>query len=197
MDTDLSSRLQRAGYFGSYNVAYDAEIRTLSGADANAAAYGAWFDYERTARAQIFARDAPSITDLSSMKRVMRSCDFKHDPLSTQLNTCVFRGMTNCTPAFTAENCIATRGDLNPVDGVWGISAFGHRNHVQTDTKIASYSSFDTRSVGADIVCGPTGSRENPRSTPDFSWATSDFASAVPHVGHPQTFRFEWVRVDF
>ena len=154
VDTDLSSRLQRAGYFGSYNVAYDAEIRTLSGADANAAAYGAWFDYERTARAQIFARDAPSITDLSSMKRVMRSCDFKHDPLSTQLNTCVFRGMTNCTPAFTAENCIATRGDLNPVDGVWGISAFGHRNHVQTDTKIASYSSFDTRSVGADIVCG-------------------------------------------
>ena len=131
------------------------------------------------------------------MKQVMRSCNFKHDPLSTQLNTCAYRGWTNCTPAFTAENCIATRGDLNPATGVWGIGAFGHRNHVQTDTKIASFSTFDARTVGADIVCGPTGVRDNPLSTPDFSWATSDFASAVPHVGQPQTFHFDWVRVDF
>ena len=45
------------------------------------------------------------------------------DPLSTQLDSCKYRGWTNCTPAFTAENCIATRGDLNPSTGVYAIDA--------------------------------------------------------------------------
>tara|TARA_B110000902_G_scaffold234160_1_gene278525 strand:- start:201 stop:935 length:735 start_codon:yes stop_codon:yes gene_type:complete len=197
IDTDVSQILQTQGYFGSYNTAYDPKVRLLSGADANVAEFGDWFDYHRTARAKIFARDAPSVNDLAGMKKLMRSCDFKHDPLSTQLTTCAYRGWTNCTPSYTAENCIATRGDLNSPTGVWGIGAFGHRNHVATDAKVASFSTFDKESLGADIVCGPTGVKENPTSTPNFSWDTSDFAKTVPHVGHPTLFDFDWVRVEF
>lgn len=76
--------------------------------------------------------------------------------------------MTNCTPAYTSENTIACRGDLNPAvsrvvavwhrfspsahaspplcaalqDGVYGLSAFKQRNHVATDSKITRWSDF-------------------------------------------------------
>jgi len=197
IDTDVSEKLQNDRYFGSYNTAYDPTIRKLSGADDNEMKFGDWFSYDHTARAQIFKRDAPGVESLDGMKRLMRSCDYKHDPLSTQLETCKHVGFSNCTPSYTAENCIATRGDLNPASGVWGLDAFGHRNHVATDAKIAQYSTFSKESVPADIVCGPTGSVDNPRSTPDFVWSGSDFESTVKHVGHVDKFTFDWLRVSF
>ena len=122
--TDLSSKLDKDRYFGSYNTAYDPKIREWSGANVAEQKYGNWFNYAKTARAQIFARDAPAVNDLTTMKKLMRSCEYKTDPLSTQLDTCKYIGWTNCTPAFTAENCIATRGDLNSESGVWGIDAY-------------------------------------------------------------------------
>jgi hypothetical protein len=90
------------------------------------------------------------------------------DPLSTQAAECTFRGWTNCTPMQTAENCIATRGDLNPAAGVWALPAFGHRNHVSSDSKITSFSVFNKDSLPATIISGPTNS--NP-STPTFRWS--------------------------
>ena len=75
---DLSQKLQQDRYFGSYNVAYDSNIRKLGGNEADQAKLGPWFSYEHTARAQIFARDAPKVEGLADMKRLMRSCDFEH-----------------------------------------------------------------------------------------------------------------------
>jgi hypothetical protein len=67
---------------------------------------------------------------------------------------------TNCTPDYTTENTIATRGDLNPKvrartavvhvtnfsfsfqDGVWALPNFAQRNHVATDSKITARSMF-------------------------------------------------------
>lgn len=140
--TDVSDLLQKQGYWGSCmlltlsgsyavfssvshrpptfllsidNVAYDPFIRNISGVDALTLQFGDWFTYDRTPRAQIFARDAPKVTEyvrnearrhgrytifsvtfsftfiflsLDGMKRLMRYNDYTHDPLSTQLNTC-------------------------------------------------------------------------------------------------------------
>jgi len=194
--TDLSAKLQADGYFGSYNTAYDPTIRAVSGTDASEAAYGDWFSYAATPRAKIFARDAPQVAGLGGMKKIMRSCEFTTDPLSTQLHTCAYRGWTNCTPAFTAENCVATRGDLNPRDGVWGIDAFGHRNHVATDSKISQFSTYDRRALPADIVSGPVGAADN-AATPDFKWSESDFGATVPHSGMPDRMVWGWQRVSF
>ena len=48
----------------------------------------------------------------------MRYNNFQHDPLSSQLPTCNYIGWTNCTPAYTSENAIACRDDLNPQTGL-------------------------------------------------------------------------------
>ena len=34
--------------------------------------YGDWFSYDKTPRALIFARDAPAVTDIFAMIRLMR-----------------------------------------------------------------------------------------------------------------------------
>ena len=124
-----------------------------------------------------------------------RTCDDVKHQRSTQLGTCKYRGWTNCTPAYTAENCIATRGDLNSASGVWGIDAYGHRNHVATDSKISQFSTYDATKVGADVVSGPVGAADN-SATPDFVWSGSTF-SALPHHGMPDRMVFPWVRFDF
>ena len=73
----------------------------------------------------------------------MRLSDFYNDPLATQAETCEYMGVTNCWPMQTTENIIATRGDLMPANGTYALGAFGHRNHVATDSKMSSYSTFD------------------------------------------------------
>lgn len=189
---DLSAKLQADRYFGSYNVAYDPFIRSVSGTDEAVKKQGPWFGYDTTARAKIFQRDAPQIKDLAGMMKLMRSCNYKHDPLSTQMDTCEFLSMKNCSPAYTAENCIATRGDLNPRDGVWGLPSFAQRNHVATDAKISSFSTFDKKSLQSFIVAGPTDSEGQ---IPGFKWSTSPYAH-TPHLGMPDDMsKFPWVHV--
>ena len=68
INNDLSQFLNERGYYGSYNVAFDPYLRAISGADAAAAKNGPWFEYWESARGQLFARDAPSVHDLSSLQ---------------------------------------------------------------------------------------------------------------------------------
>lgn len=124
-------------------MAYDPFIRNMSGVDALQQQYGDWFSYWSTPRGLIFARDAPKVASLDDMKALMRYSNYTHEPYSTQLNTCAYLKMTNCTPPYTSENIIATRGDLNPADGVYALPNFAQRNHVATDSKIAVYSQYD------------------------------------------------------
>jgi hypothetical protein len=42
-------------------VAYDRQIRNVSGLEQLVAKYGEWFTYNFTARAMIFAREAPKV----------------------------------------------------------------------------------------------------------------------------------------
>ncbi|EGD77775.1 hypothetical protein PTSG_12806 [Salpingoeca rosetta] len=187
--TDVTSKLQEDLYFGSYNTAYDPEIRKLSGADENVELYGSWFTYNMTARARIFRRNHTHVVDMPTMQALMRYNNYKHDPLSSQMDTCHYRGMSNCTPPYTTENTIACRGDLNPKDGVWGLSAFGLRNHVATDSKISSFSTFNATSLPIRAVSGPPSDQ-----VPVFQWSTSPF-SDTPHHGMPDAWTFPWVTI--
>jgi len=194
--TDVTADVNKNGYFASYNIARDSYIRKISGTDEDMAKYGGWFGFDTHPRALIFKRDAPGVTSMDEMKKLMRSCDFKNDPLSSQMETCKYVGVSNCHPTYTSENCIATRGDLNPKDGVWGMSAFAQRNHVATDAKIVSLE--DVRAAANNggfatvwAINGPPRTVDNPKSTPTFVFSTSPF-NQLPHEGIPDRVEFDW-----
>lgn len=115
------------------------------------------------------------VSDLQSMWRLMRSNDFKNDPLS----------VCNCTPTHNGENAIAARSDLNPANGKYPWGALGHRNHGATDTKIT------TKELAATLrFLGESGPPHYSESCPAFSWSTADFAATTPHQGLPDTWKF-------
>lgn len=190
---DMSRLLEMQRYIGSYNTAYDPLIRNICGWNTAADEYGRWFEYNTTARAAIMQRYHDNITDIPSMKRFMRYNDFVHDELSSQLPTCQHKGWTNCTPWYTAENTIATRGDLQP-HGVYVLPSFGPRNHAQTDAKITAASMFDKANsslLKAWAVAGPSAEQQ-----PVFCWSSSVYEN-VPHLGHVDCFNFSWVEIMF
>mmetsp|Transcript_10169 Transcript_10169/g.17497 ORF Transcript_10169/g.17497 Transcript_10169/m.17497 type:complete len:642 (+) Transcript_10169:118-2043(+) len=187
--TDLSQKLQNDRYFASYNTPLDEVIRAESGIDEMYKRFGDFFTYDRTARALIFARDQSTVRDMRSMEALMRYCDWENDPLSSVEETCKHINMTDCAPLRSAENCIATRGDLMPPEGKYPMSTFGYRNHVAIDAKIASWSAFDPFTLPSRAVSGPN----NEGNMPTFSWSTSSFRDKAKHVGHADTFDFPWV----
>jgi hypothetical protein len=189
--TDLSQYLQTNGYFGSYNAAYDPLIRNVSGADAEAQQMGPWFTYNGTARALIFGRGHTNVTDFTSMEWLMRYNNFKVDPLSSQIPDCEYIGWTNCTPAYSAENAIACRDDLNPANGVYAFSSLGFRNHVATDAKFSSFKTYDPVGLYSRTQSGPTYYQQ-----PVFQFSTSPF-STIPHEGLPDRWEFDWVDVQW
>ena len=44
----------------------------MSGKEAEKEKYGSYFDYQKTARAQIFKRDQSKVTDMQSLVKLMR-----------------------------------------------------------------------------------------------------------------------------
>ena len=142
---------------------------------------------------------------MGDLKGVMRQCKYMTDPLSHQ--QCLdgyIQDTAEYHPISTTENCIATRGDLNPTDGKWCIGSFGHRNHVASDAKISSFTTWSgsTTKVAATVVAGPTWGAQSGSDLPAFCWSKSDYnktattGKAAP-MGHPDCFTFDWVEMDF
>lgn len=172
---DLTAVLLAQGYWASYNVPYFKDVFAMGGNEPLVRKFGNWFTFEHSPRAEIFRRDQGKVSDLQSMWRLMRSNDFKNDPLS----------VCNCTPAHNGENAIAARSDLNPADGKYPWGALGHRNHGATDTKITS------KELAASMrFLGESGPPHYSESSPAFSWSTADFAATTPHQGLPDTWKF-------
>ena len=125
---------------------------------------GDWFSYERTPRALIFARDAPKVSDVKSMIKLMRYNDYTRDPYSA----------CNCTPPYSAENAISARCDLNPRNGTYPFGALGHRSHGGTDMKLT------TSSLAANLqFIAQSGPTWDP--LPPFRWSEQ---------GESETIRF-------
>lgn len=81
---DATERLLKTGYFPSYNIPSQIEIRQISGyvpfeTDSSN-------DYERCSRKKIFERDAPKIRNIEEMKTMMRYNDYLHDEFSKDDN---------------------------------------------------------------------------------------------------------------
>ncbi|XP_030649443.1 phospholipase B-like 1 [Chanos chanos] len=79
--SDQTQTLRR-GYWPSYNVPFHRKIYSLSGYDQMWQKYGNDFSYDLCPRAKIFRRDQASVTDLTSLKHIMRFNDYKKDPYS-------------------------------------------------------------------------------------------------------------------
>mmetsp|Transcript_22079 Transcript_22079/g.43444 ORF Transcript_22079/g.43444 Transcript_22079/m.43444 type:complete len:596 (+) Transcript_22079:294-2081(+) len=157
----------RRGYWPSYNVPFYPEIYAKSGYASVAAKQGPYFTYELAPRAKIFRRDHNNVHDLASLKEILRSNDYLHDPFSLDA------GKPN--PMYT----ICSRGDLmsdKPIpDGCY-------------DTKVTSYKSgvMDRK---AHIINGMTRGK-NGNSLPAFEW--SQFPE-LRHEGLPARYDFEFM----
>ncbi|XP_066530460.1 phospholipase B-like 1 [Hoplias malabaricus] len=79
--SDQTQTLRR-GYWPSYNVPFHQKIYSLSGYEKMWRDYGNVFSYDLCPRAMIFRRDQGNVTDLASLKHIMRYNDYKHDPYS-------------------------------------------------------------------------------------------------------------------
>ncbi|CAI5659559.1 phospholipase B-like 1 isoform X3 [Oreochromis niloticus] len=81
MDSDQTRALRR-GYWPSYNIPFHAEIYNLSGYSVMWKRYGEDFSYDLCPRAKILRRDQAKVSDLISLKRMMRYNNYKKDPYS-------------------------------------------------------------------------------------------------------------------
>ncbi|KAH9489509.1 Phospholipase B-like 1 [Bulinus truncatus] len=124
---DLTSLL-RLGYFASYNVPYFEEIFNISGYQNFVKQHGIDYTYQLAPRAKIFRRDQSKVLDLNSMKKLMRSNDYRHDPYSEN------------SPGDTI--CARFDLDKSPI----GAGCY--------DTKVSDF--YMAQKLQADILNGPT-----------------------------------------
>jgi hypothetical protein len=165
---DKTSSLTEYSYWASYNIPYFDFIYNISGYPEMFSKFGNSYSYENCARAQIFRRDQHLVTDLESMKQIMRYNEWQTDPLSLH----------------DACRSISARCDLNsPWDNntLNEYSPFGG-----VDSKITYNDIIST--MASVIVSGPTWD-----SQPPFSW-TNQWPQYF-HYGHPEVFAFDWVTI--
>ncbi|XP_047464311.1 phospholipase B-like 1 [Mugil cephalus] len=81
MHSDQTEALRR-GYWPSYNIPFHVDIYNLSGYSAMWKRYGEDFSYDLCPRAKILRRDQGKVSDLSSLKHMMRYNNYKRDPYS-------------------------------------------------------------------------------------------------------------------
>ncbi|KAK2885030.1 phospholipase B-like 1 [Channa argus] len=79
--SDQTQALRR-GYWSSYNIPFHTEIYNLSGYSVMWKRYGVDFSYDLCPRAKILRRDQAKVSDLNSLKHIMRYNNYKRDPYS-------------------------------------------------------------------------------------------------------------------
>jgi hypothetical protein len=176
--TDFSAQLQEQRYFASYNVPYFPAIFNVSNQGALVKRYGPWFSWGNTSRALMFARGQAGVTDATSLRALMRLCDFQTDPLARQ--------GCGTNPPFSGVNAIAARSDLNPPDGVYPIADLGWSDNDAIDVKFTTAQLMQAAdgSMGASAESSPSHDSE-----PVFVWSTSSVANET-HIGLPDAWAF-------
>ncbi|KAM7382004.1 hypothetical protein PAMA_012734 [Pampus argenteus] len=88
MHSDQTEALRRVsvlhliGYWPSYNIPFHVEIYNLSGYGVMWRRHGEDFSYDLCPRAKILRRDQAKVSDLSSLKYIMRYNNYRRDPYS-------------------------------------------------------------------------------------------------------------------
>lgn len=134
------TNILRAGYWPSYNVPFFEEIYNKSGYPDVVAKQGPDVSYQLAPRAKIFRRDQGKVTDMESMKKIMRYNGYATDPYS-EGDPC---------------NTICCRADLRKTDR----SASGCYDTKVSDLSMAA-------KLQSFAINGPT---RNGGSLPPFSW---------------------------
>ncbi|TGZ68046.1 hypothetical protein CRM22_004468 [Opisthorchis felineus] len=176
---DVTHVLEQQTYWPSYNLAYFPLIYNLSGMPEKLAKYGDWYDYQKTARANIFRRDHAKVENMATMHRLMRYNDFTHDEYS----------QCACNPPYTAENGISSRSDLNAPNGTYPIPAFEYRIHGGTDVKIVDFALIHQMNMVA--TSGPTYD-----DLPPFEWSKLPVPVPRPYM-HPDKWMFKPIMTNF
>lgn len=173
---DMSNVLKHTGYFPSFNIPIFKETRRVSGAE-EYEEFTNFYKYETNPRKLIFDRDQGSVDSISTMMRIMRSNNYKHDNLSI-CHECK-------PPTRVATFAIAARADLvemekHPVyifEGLIGA----------TDAKVIDFHSFKRQKIA--LLNGPPHEH-----VPMFSWSSHDLPSPA---GHPDKYDFLPVTHEF
>ena len=182
---DMTDHLATVTYWPSYNIPYFEEIYIASGYAERAKQYGDYYSYTRTARAQIFGRDHHKVHNVSTMYHLMRFNDFQHDPLSR---------CTQCRPEPNSFYTIASRGDLNQLNGSYPLPELGEWLMGAIDAKITS-GQLVKRGQEMVAISGPTTSQSE---EPVFDWKkTPKISGQTSHVDQPNVWNFKPVYTEW
>uniref|UniRef100_A0AC35U4X8 Phospholipase B-like n=1 Tax=Rhabditophanes sp. KR3021 TaxID=114890 RepID=A0AC35U4X8_9BILA len=178
MARDMTWFLKKYGYWPSYNIPYFHEISMLTNFD-NQGKINNWWKWGSAPRARIFHRDQGKVTDMNSLRKLMRYNDYTHEKFSR----------CNCTPPYTAEASISARGDLNLKNGTYEVDGMKFRDHGSLDMKATNFELF--KQMRMEVIGGPTYG-----DVPPFDWRTT--LVEAKHFGQPDLWKFdpvitEWV----
>lgn len=161
------------GYWPSYNIPSDPGIYSASGYRQAAhallsrgpewTAAAATLSYQRAPRAAIFRRDAASALDLASLRKLMRSNNWPHEPLG----------------GGSVYGALCARGD---VDGL------NPKPYGCYDSKVTSWRGALERQALA--VNGPTTTTDLPPF--DWRTLNATIAAATPHILQPDRFDYRF-----
>ncbi|KAL9652205.1 hypothetical protein ABK040_013974 [Willaertia magna] len=160
------------GYFPSYNVPFHQELRNLFGYTQmikNNPDLSHLMDYDTCSRATIFRRDQTKVSDIQSMKNLMRYNNYTKDPLSFG------------NPTFA----IASREDLDKTSFMKIYNLCGGA----TDAKLSSIIYGNEGYLY--VIAGPTYS-ENNGDIPVFNFGNCH-AKQNTYYGLPYVWNFSWV----
>lgn len=165
---DATSMLEKQSYVASYNLCMTEKCALLSGQKASEHLYGDFFSYERAPRAKIFAHDAPSITGIDDMKRVMRTN--RYYQASTNDVAAALSAIPNCSgciPAASPSVAVAARGDLSPQQQTsWGnLSVF-----MQGYFSAQAFAAIDAKATSTTLMMTTTSSDGSDQNC-TTSWA--------------------------
>jgi hypothetical protein len=180
---DHTGYLRNQSYYASYNRIANPFLFEITNQTAMERIYGDHYSYEKTSRAQIFRRDHANVVDEASLRRIIRYNDFQKDPLSIQ-------GCEDNVPS--GSNAISERGDLTDPNAVCG-PGVAFQDEMGIDAKYSSAMRAKTQPLSAMAQSGPTHDMQ-----PAFSWLNTTLNTfEISHLGHPETFNFDWVEMVF
>lgn len=165
---DMTWKLQKDGYWASYNRPWFMEVRDAIGATTAEELHGDLFSRDRNPRAHIFQHTANKVVTLNDMRQEMQSNRWPNE---------VDGGIQN-----TPDHAIAARGDLDRKDPA---------PNGAVDSKVTSACLF--KKMQTDAISGPTHEGQKV-----FRWKDEkgrELYPDYPHEGLPNVWNFDWVRM--
>jgi len=168
---DMTSMLEKAGYWGSFNRPYFPKINEISMFKAYSKK-SSEFNYQQSSRAKMVAREQATVKTIEDAKRLIRYNNFKEDEFS----------------GGCPSNAIAARFDIH---GTRKCRQFMLKANGATDAKITSYSEIRRGGLIPVVhaISGPTTSH----GMEPFNWNQNGGQfSKMRSLALPEVFDFKW-----